>query len=615
MSKVQELRDLIKGYAQSYYEGNQEISDEEFDLLIEELRKISPNDNILTTPGWGYTIDSKVKIDHIGSKVGSLDKIKHPEPCETRSTIITPKIDGSSIVLYYEYGKLTKALTRGDGEKGMSCLNKMRYLLSHVKVDEPGLVSIRGEVFVPSSFHEDLIKKGIPSPRNYANGIINRIEAGEDIKLLRFIPYSVRIYRDVLTKSQMIEKLTLWGFKRIPFIKGEGDEDLEQIYQKWVGKFPIDGLVITQDSNISASKIGSGQMAITESAIAYKFESPRAQVIVGSIEWQVGETGRVIPVIKLQDSVFLSGANISSITAHNATQVKEKGLGSGAKIIIERSGEVIPYLVSVESSSQADLPDLCPVCGKLLQWKNMDLVCINLYCKAKQDAIIESILEVCGIPDGFGDVFLDKWIDSRKVEDFLDYSNQLTKGTVEVFKGEGHYGKLVVQLSNNIISKFSEGFTYEEFWKMVRIPGLADSHAKKLRDTNPQDFIDHYDDIENLVNKIGTKLKLPVNVIDELFKTYRVWIRAAKSIPFIQPVSRKTTVMSIVVTGPVSMPRREFEKFLTDNGVEMKDSVSKDIKYLVCNESNSSSTKFKKATQLGIPIITEDALMNILGFI
>jgi DNA ligase (NAD+) len=613
------LEQKIIRHSNAYYEGRQEIPDSEFDALVDQLREASPKSKVLSMIGWGYAVDDKQKVAHLGSSVGSLSKKKFPEECETRGRVISPKLDGGSIVLYFKNTVLMDALTRGDGEKGMVCTRKMKYLLPNVRVTEPGLISIRGEVFIPNSYHDTLIKRGIPNPRNYANGIINRIGAGEDIKMLRFIPYSVRIYNQVLTKRQMFEKLASWGFKRIPFVSGDdikSVDDLNSLYKKWSTSLPIDGLVLTQDHTITASKIEANAFSIDEASIAYKFESERAQVEVGRVEPQAGDTGRVVPVIKLKESIFLSGANITFLTAHNYTQVKEKGIGEGAIITIERANEVIPYLVSVDKPGAVILPTRCPDCDAALEWKNMDIYCPNQLCPTKQYAITKCILETCGIPDGFGDKMLKKWINGQTSEEIVNFWCQEAKTAPASdfhLVPNGHYDKLSFRLKSNVHSKFSKGFTYQEFWKMVRIPGLGDSHAKKLRNTNPLDFIPQGNEkLSDIVNGICTKLKLPINVSEELYRTFDFWCALAEVLTFTKPLQTKNTLMKIVVTGPVSMPRKDFEKYLADNGVELTETLNKEVKYLVCNQP-SGSAKTQKATKLGIPIITEDGLLNMLG--
>ena len=602
--EIKKLEKEIIDAAQAYYEGKTDrdkklygFTDAEFDLLVEKLRKVSPDNPLLSTPGWGYIVDPKRKVQHIGSTVGSLDKIKYPEPISTDNTIITPKLDGSSIVLYYRNGKLIEALTRGNGSIGMSCLKKMRYLTSNVKVTENGLISIRGEIIIPNSYYAELIAREIPSPRNYANGIINRIEADEDIKMLRFIPYTIRIYNRMINKKEMFELLSSWGFKRIPY--RDDSKDLKQLFEHWSEKFPIDGLVITKNNTeFTPLDESEGTFTIEESAIAYKFESKRAQVTVGSIEWQVGDTGRIIPVIKLSKPIFLSEANIVSITAHNATQVKEKSIGEGARITIERVNLVIPYLVSVDSpSDKVELPEYCPDCGKPLEWKNMDLYCPYQYCPTKQMAIIKSILEVCGIPEGFGDKLLEKWVNGGTVYDVIENAHS---GRIPIDSNHSHYEKLEAKLMDNLYKKFKKGFTYQEFWKMIRIQGLGDSASKKLKHTDPRKT-------ENF-----NSLNLPSNVIDELDRTYDFWSIIAKDIPFIEHVEQQKEIrMSVVVTGPVSMPRNKFEDLLVDNGVELKKAVSRKISYLICNDTNKDSDKLQEASKFGIPIVNEDQFFNI----
>ena len=599
---IQELEEKIKHYAQAYYEGHEEISDDEFDSLIESLRALDHNSKILTEIGWGYCVDEKQKVEHIGSTVGSLNKVKYPEPVDVVGKVISSKLDGGSIVLYYQDGVLINALTRGDGSKGMSCLNKMRYLLQGIKIPMMGLVSIRGEALIPNKNHEVLLKRGIPNPRNYANGIINRIEAGKDINLLEFVPYSIRISDRSLDKLEMFKTLKDWGFIPVPHVVGTKETDLKQLYEDWGKQYPIDGIVISEPA-VSSERTDSG-IVHTESAFAYKFETESARGVVGGIEWQVGDTGRVIPVIKLADPVFLTGANISSITAHNASQVRDRNIGIGSTILFERANEVIPHLVDVINSGHTDLPSVCPVCGEVLEWKGLDLVCVNALCKAKQDAKVYALLEACGIPDGFGDVFFEQYVHGLNIYQFV---SQVSSKELALGQTTSHYGKLVKALTSNIYNKFSVGFSFEEFWKLARIAGLGNSASKKLRETDPREIT------ESEILALGSQVGLPANVVSEMMITFRYWSKLAKMLPFKTPEVGKTYSMQVVVTGAVSIPRKDFEKYLDDNNIELKGTVNKDIKYLICNEQDSTSTKCKKAKSLGVQIVSEVQFYSLVG--
>ena len=602
---IKELELKIKHFAQAYYEGHEEISDAEFDCLVDKLRALDPHSEVLKQVGWGYCVDEKQKIDHIGTSVGSLSKVKYPERVDVTGKVVSSKLDGGSIVLYYQDGKLINALTRGDGSKGQSCLNKMKHLLKNVRIPDKGMISIRGEALIPNKNHKVLLERGIPNPRNYANGILNRIDAGEDIKLIDFVPYSIRISDTPLNKLEMFELLKLWGFTVVPFVVGEKDTDLEQLYEEWNGLYPIDGVVV---SDLEVYSKQEGEVLFhSETAYAYKFDNEKAEGVTGDIEWQVGDTGRVVPVLKLATPVFLTGANISSITAHNASQVVERKAGIGSTILFERANEVIPHLVNVVDAKEPSLPESCPVCGTTLGWKGLDLICENPMCKAKQDAKIYALLEACGIPDGFGDVFFEQYVQGSSIYQFVA---EVNNKTIRVVNNSSHYSKLASKLTSNIYNKFSEGFSYEEFWKLARITGLGPATAKKLSTTDPCGFSEAY---VGEVEGLGENVKLPSNVISEMISSFKYWYKLAKMLPFKAPVAAKQYKMQVVVTGAVSIPRKDFEQYLEENDIELKGAVSKDTKYLICNEQDSSSSKFKKAKSLGVQIVTEKRFYGLVG--
>lgn len=603
--RIKELEDLITQYAQSYYEGQQEIPDADFDILVEKLRALNPESDILNKVGWGYAVDERIKVEHIPAIgiVGSLDKIKYPDKCQLNNVIVMPKFDGGTIVLYYLDGKLIDAITRGDGIRGMSVINKMRYLTKSIKIDMPGLVSIRGEVIIPKSYHEELIARGIPHPRNYANGIMNRIEAGPDIDMLRFVPYSIRTFDRQLLKTDMLKLLNSWGFKRIPsvYLKYTNPDDLKNLYDEWAKEFPIDGVVICCQDTTTTDFASDDKTYkyIIENAIAYKFDSERAQVEVGKLDWQVGETGRLTPMIRIKDPVSLSGATISNVMAHNATQVIERGIGVGAKITIERANEIIPYLVSVDEPVDIVLPDTCPECGNKVVWKNMDLICPFLGCPSRKFAIIKSILSISGIPDGMGDSMLARCLESNNIDTI-----ERIFTIPELIEESGHYGKLVKTMHDALVARMTAGYTFEQFWKMIRIPGLGEAHAKTLMNTDPESF-------ESIEEVQAMRDLVPSNVFESLLETYDYWYSLSKIVPLIKEIKEiKEEHMRVAVTGAVSMVRKEFEKLLADKGIKLGD-ITKDTDYLICNEMSNSS-KCTKAQKLGIQIISEKDFMTLI---
>jgi DNA ligase (NAD+) len=595
--------------SKSYYEGQAFITDEEFDNLVEILKIQNPNSEILQSVGWGYKPEEKSKSRHIGSLVGSINsKFKYNEniPYDfTKNVIISPKFDGGSFVLYYQNGILIKALSRGDGLNGRVCTNKIKYILEKYNIHNlpKGLLSIRGECIIPIKYEQELKNRDIPSPRNYVSGILNRDEITKDLDMVEFIPYSIRILEDksykVDYKTDIFTYLSSWGFfddfPIYSFIDEINVENLKEIYEKIKFLFPIDGLVINKNSVIRSGK------DIIENMIAYKFEGETGVGLVEDIIWKTGISGRVIPVVKLKKPIFICQANIQNITAHNAQYIKDNGLNRNSLITVIRSGDVIPYIRNVLQEQEVDLPERCLVCGFPLDWESVHLVCNNLDCPARIKGNILKILEISGIPDGLGPNTLEEWINKYKtvslVCELVEYLKNVNKekrleDNQNLFGN--HYGKLITELEYNLLKKFNNNFTISEFWYICNLTGLGKSASYALRKVVPETF---------LLSEINT-LDVPINIKNELYRKYDFWNLLSKIIPISnEQLEERKIKYSVAVTGKLSMPRNRFEKILNENGISLG-TISKNTKYLITNESSSSS-KYLKAKKHGIPIITE----------
>ena len=605
-----DLELMIKQYARNYYDGNQQVTDWYFDRLVEELKQLNADSEILKKVSYGCfdVEDEKSKESHTGALVGSLEKIKYPETTKINRVCITPKIDGSSVVVYYKDGHFLKALTRGDGINGMNCSNKIWTILSrrNLKIPEGTIMSIRGEAYIPLKYHEELRQKGVAHPRNYGAGILNRIDAGEDIKYVEFKAYTIRYINSkdhCGQKSGCVELLKEFGFDTVnnSSLKEVPDVNiLKQLYEHYMQELPVDGLVLTKE----ALMVTDGDIDnLAEDSIAYKFEAERATSIIESIEWGVGSTGRIVPVLKIKP-INLSGATISNVTAHNYENVMNLKLAVGCVVVIERSNEVIPYLVSAEPSSLTNsipVPRYCPKCETRLERKGVDLICPNPDCSAKVASRITGFLDVVGIPDGLGPTYLEKWYSSCcSMTDFIDMINY--SGSKEIIQDAfgNHYGQLIWDLIGKIKAKFSEGFSIEEFWKMAKITGLGNSASRKMTSIDPKTLTDS--DIDNL--------EVPINVRQALLSEVLIW----KELLDIIPINKNKVTdikMKIAITGKMSLPRKEFIRILKNNNI-IEAGIGKESNYLVCNEPSGSS-KYKFAKDNGIPIITEKEFLDIVG--
>jgi DNA ligase (NAD+) len=594
----------IIDHATKYYTGNAEISDAEFDALVDRLRQEVPDHWILSAAGWGYTPSGK-KVFHMGGHVGSLAKIKYPltNAQYTQDCCVTPKLDGISVVCYFKLsGDMFLAATRGNGTVGVDVTDKLSVLIpSQVMVNiynryPDQLIAIRGEVIIPLRYEQELKDRNIPHPRNYAAGIMNRIGIDEDITLLEFVPYTVKIkpndikcynWKDQTEEFQWLQDL---GFKTPNIFKEDqaNPERLKTIHNQLQSQYPIDGLVLQ-------NKKGS---------IAYKFEGESAQAEIEQIIWSTGGKGKITPVIKLKEPVNISGASIINVSGHNKGFILKHKLGSGAIIEIIRSNEVIPYVTKViKPVEQVSIPLRCPECKERLQSTEVDLFCVNLFCSSRAAESIGRFLHLVGIPEGLGETVITKYLALLDVKTIFDLFSFLKAGSYSLLDAlklnlKPHYGSLIYQLEQKMIKFFEDGVTYENFWYFCNMMGLGESNAKKLRHINPNTFSANPSVIISLVpSNVSTALLENVEYLDTLisyckFKDYE------ESIP---TASR----FNVVLTGKLSKPRNQLALEYEKRGCTIQGKINNDTDYLIYDGSETSS-KYKEAVKRGIKIITEN---------
>lgn len=352
---IEELESKIKYYAEKYYQGVPEVSDEFFDNLIDQLRSIKPDSAVLKT-GWGFEVQGN-KVKHKYSHIGSLSKCKSyeeiPDRFKTYNVFLSPKLDGLSAVAYYKNGKLTKAITRGNGEYGKDITEKIRLIEGSEIKDKEFTGAVRGELIIHNNNWKILQEKynDLIAPRNFAAGIINRKEIDEDIKYIDFVVYKVvgkepEAY-PIVNRVDVLSFLT-YNFKHaIPrwyfeiLNKATWEENFNKKFEefKTLG-YELDGLVLT---NYLVPYDNSTHGYIWDE-VAFKFQSETAIVKVKSIEWNLTRTQKMIPVIWFEEC-YLSGAKIQKATGFNAKFILDNEIEEGCFIEICRSGEVIPYVI------------------------------------------------------------------------------------------------------------------------------------------------------------------------------------------------------------------------------------------------------------------------------
>lgn len=361
MTKQESMLQQIKEYSEAYYTGVALIEDDEFDALVEEYEKEFGKINKV---GWGYEPKGN-KATHKYSFVGSLNKTRSTDNIDFRGKIITDKLDGLSCVAYYENGKLVKAITRGNGKEGLDITDKLVHIdggnmfLPPLSSGAEFTGAVRGEIMMTYDKWNQFINKykddDYRNPRNAAAGVINRKDVDpERLSYLIYITYKIiawegRTYDEYFTTYEdHLNDLFYFGFNTVRYIKVSDDADphkslqeMEEIFNEGDGYVPRDGLVIT-DNQLTINNEG----VTFFNEFAFKFKSEVAITTVVDIEWNLSRTGKYVPTV-ITEPVELSGATVKRATGFHAQFIKDHEIGVGKKIMITRSGEVIPTITAV----------------------------------------------------------------------------------------------------------------------------------------------------------------------------------------------------------------------------------------------------------------------------
>ena len=633
-----------------YQDGTSFLSDDEFEKKCDQLRSADPNNSIFKEPSWGYNINTDSTIGercpHRYGLVTGLGKAytykEVPNQFKAHCTIGSPKLDGMSIALYYEDSVLVQALTRGDYKQGIDVTDKVKLIIGDTLPTPHITGGFRGEIIMSKDSYRkyESCHDNIKNARNSVAGIINSKEITEDIKYLDIVVYTV-----LADESQKIDSVHDEGWHSYSIDYSEAydilDKNFENVapYFVFTGlnedtfmdsmaykfselcsyyPYEVDGIVISTES-IQINR--DGEFIYDE--IAVKFKSETAITTVEKVEWQMSKTHFAIPVVYVKP-VELDGATITKCTGLNAKYIKHNGIEKGAIVEIERHGQVIPYINKVINPIHGDnlLITHCPDCGEELQWEGVHLKCMNPICgnAILQDALIW-INNIAPL-DNFGDKlrikFLQKYIEGEISVESIMNCKELTN--ISVLCLDDHpsplMSKQLLLFSRMCNALFNKPVRAVNAIKALNIPRFGDvtseklaaypelvqtifrlSEAKNSDDTYvvPDTFLDE------LIRCIG--VANGQSIIENIEKFYRLRF-VYNRIVWGQPSVNSECKGKVAITGKLSVKRSEFEKELRASGWAVGE-ISKDTDYLITDNPNSSSSKNKKADQLGIIKITE----------
>ena len=652
---VKELETQIMYYASKYYEGEPEISDEQFDMLVDRLRILNPNSSVLKT-GWGFEVKAD-KVKHKYSHIGSLDKVKSyeeiPDRFKDRTIFISPKLDGLSAVAYFENGQLVKGITRGNGEYGKDITDKLRLILGKSIGDNKFTGAVRGELIISDANWDKLQTKynNLIAPRNFAAGIINRKEIDEDIKYVDLVVYKVvgQENKDNIfnTREEMLQWLRLNFEKAIPlyYYPVLNFSSWETYHQQTFDDFRkigygLDGLVL-DSPNVIYDTTTNGYIF---DEVAFKFQAESTTTIVKEIQWELSRTQRLIPVAVVEP-VELSGAIVERATCNNAKWVKEMELGAEAEVEICRSNEVIPQILSVLQPSNESLPIRCPVCDDLLVWDGVDLKCANAECPNRKMSDLQQWCENVGETDGLQWTLMKQYLDFYKITNIDElYSKQvfvlndlnskklsITELKIKEFFEKLYLNKIPIEkaLIGLNIPRLGEktakllATRRDIVFNLLLISlgqlGVEDDWTKYsllelVKDATTSSIYENIEKFEAL-RYTYTNVNVPMNYSANTDNgKYMDDITSGKAdTRLVYTESNNAEKQYIAVTGALNtMKRKDFEAYIEKFNYELSSNLKK-CKYLVTNTPDSGSSKNKDAQKYGVEIITEQDFLNLLN--
>lgn len=668
MDRMTELIGILNEASLAYYQKGVEIMPNiEYDRLYDELLLLEKETGIILpdspTQNVGVKVVSELPKERHASPMLSLDKTKSVGDLSSwlsgHEGVLSWKLDGLTVVLTYEGGRLLKAVTRGNGEIGEVITgNAMNFDNVPKKIPYEGRLTLRGEAIITYSDFEK-INAEIPdegakykNPRNLCSGSVRQLDpkvTGErHVKCIIFSLVSAEgrsedsfeeadgqlslfAAEPKETESEIPDTFT----ERFAWLSGQGFEVVEHVpvdeknifdavrafKEKIAGNdFPSDGLVLSFNDIAYGESLGR-TAKFPRNAIAFKWQDETAETTLREVEWSASRTGLINPVA-IFDPVELEGTTVTRASVHNVSIVEELALGIGDRITVYKANMIIPQIAdNLTKSGNLPVPGTCPVCGAETEIRKDNdaryLYCLNPSCPAKKIKSFELMVSRDALNmEGLSEATLERFIEERFLREYRDlFRLSGFRSEIAALPGFGE------KSADNLIAaseKARETDLYR-FLYGLGIPGIGLAGAKLIC----RYFDNDYEaikaaDVETLsgIEKIGPVLsgnfvqffrdEEKRAAADRLFA--ELTIRPAEDV-----TGQKFAGLTFVITGDVHVfqNRREVEALIESLGGKCAGSVSKKTSYLINNDALSGSTKNKKARELGIPILTEEEFIQM----
>lgn len=624
MSRIQKLESEIIKHKALYYQGRPEISDVEYDKLEADLRNLDPKNPTLLIVGSTTSASDKIKHD---KKMLSLEKTYVIDDLLSwkgdEDILSTMKLDGISCSIVYQDGELSLAKTRGDGSFGENITKKVMWITNVPKfITQKNKVEIRGELFCDEKSFFELSKEmtdmGLEKPtsqRNIVAGLMGRKDNLELCRYIKFMAFDYLSDERLKTEKEKFTIMTQLGFL-IPEVEVHNNkQSIEETIERARdfmndGDYQIDGIVFTFNKIALHEELGETSHH-PRYKMAFKFAGESKNTTINEIIWSVSRNGILTPVADVKP-VELSGAMISRVTLHNYGMVAANNLKAGDEIEIIRSGEVIPKFLSVVTASknEFEVPERCPSCDSKVETVDIRLFCRNENCPGKNLEIILNFIQKIGIED----------LSGKRLEELINA--KLVKSIPDLYRLEASdlmkIDKVKEKLSNKLIESIQKtktvdlitflsslGITGGAFNKCEKVVRAGFDNIKKIQNLSIEQLMGVESFAEKSATEFMNSLREKKDMIQELVDL---------GFKFTVEETRETKVsgLKICITGALSEKRPVIEDMIREGGGIVVSSVSKNTDILVTNETDPSSSKFKKALELKIKIITEAQLLSLL---
>lgn len=648
MNKIERMKELVPLLSKAAYAYEQEdrelMSNFEYDKLYDELKALEEETGIIlagsVTQKVGYEIASSLpKVTH-PKRMLSLDKTKEVTKLEaflgSQEGLLSWKLDGLTIVCTYEDGKLISAVTRGNGQVGEEITNNAKTFKNlPIAIDVKERLVLRGEAIINyddfNAINESLGEKEekYKNPRNLCSGSVRQlnpqITAQRNVRLYAFT--LVEGGPNFATKEEQLHWLQEKGFQVVEYkkVKAQEVEAAVKYFAEHINKVPFasDGLVLTYNDRAYSASLGE-TAKFPKDSIAFKWKDEVVETKLIEVEWNTSRTGLINPVA-IFEPVEIEGTTVERASVHNLSILEELQLGIGDHITVYKANMIIPQIAeNLSKTGTVEIPTHCPVCGAHTEIKQdketKTLICSNSNCKAQRlRAFAHFTTRDAMNIEGLSEATIEKFLEKDYLEDFtsLYHLDQYEADIVEMEGlGKRSYNKLMKSIEksrevaipnfiyalgiaqvglgtaklickhfNNDLEAMSEA-TQEE---LTAIDGVGPVIAAE--------FAEYFSLEANrtMVSQLEKELNFKVEEVADLTDS---------------PIAGKT----FVVTGDVHhfANRKELQAKIESLGGKVTGSVSKNTDYLINNDSQSGSSKNKKAKELGIPILTEEAFLALI---